>query len=633
MMEQRRNRKSVFEDESANHQIELDLLGINGVSVDPLALHKLRSAGENLPDPNKMKVVVALFCNSEFCTSTGLSQHLKRVGRKGQKNRHEYGVRWGKRSRSSKIKFDAGDLVLSSEDVSCELWIALTDGKGEDKTCVSFPIGFGTLPFHSMIQSNQITTLDIPVEALVNDSSMDEVWESGDDLQRMQAKVGSIYSFNNTENAAIRVRFQCRRKKSKSKNYKKNANSSPLASSLIVTEDQRNLPVVEDITSDKPPEVAPRRKVKQVQNIHDDKDEVGSKQFVPIETSSLVSESAFTMGGVPTSRLDARKGSGNPSGMHVITDEYGGEDFFAAENVANFSAPQSAFITLHRPVPVTPTESAFATQKRKGKDDTCSTESLTRTPRGSEDKRSLCAVRLRDQITSPLEMGEINPHVDEPSELGDSIAGPRKSRRDRQNTSALARLKSNALVPMDESTAGVPSIERSDIPGVIRAKPPLGLSENDINSIASNISRIIKSKKKKGTTANSKMFPTSMLMSCNAFGSFVNYPLEQVKEEMRENHADDVTLSTIETRNSSQIIPWRDAMRAYAAETTSITEESVSGFPPACGLGKNQQVLWDNQATACNIGKANQCLATIHEAAVKNEKDISWWNDVPQGCV
>ena len=122
-------------------------------------------------------------------------------------------------------------------------------------------------------------------------------------------------------------------------------------------------------------------------------------------------------------------------------------------------------------------------------------------------------------------------------------------------------------------------------------------------------------------------------MSCNAFGSFVNYPLEQVKEEMRENHADDVTLSTIETRNSSQIIPWRDAMRAYAAETTSITEETVSGFPPACGLGKNQQVLWDNQAAACNLGKANQCLATIHEAAVKNEKDISWWNDVPQGCV
>lgn len=653
MLELRRGRNrnnDVLVTTETQHEIEIDVLGISGFSVDMsvFAGSTAKKRGVNgVASPDKMKAVIAIFSDGEFCASTGLSNNLKKVWKQSDRSMRshtslkddEFMALWSRRSRSAKVKFDVGDFTSHDHQEPFEVWVALTDGKGEDRTCVSYPIGYGILPFQRVVESKKAILLDLPVigittpkdddsEAGSRASNTENRRNGEDQLQKNQATVGSVYRFDNNGGAMVRLKVQCRRRKQK---VDKKMNN--LISSISKF---RDIPA-----SHHQSESAP---------ILDE--DGGSKTFRPIETSSLVSESAYTLGDVAVNRLTSKAApeqqpqAQNP-GSFFETD-FPPLDFSGNDDSAKpaFTAPQSAFTAIQKidassPSMLTP---SFVTPTRSGirkpvalkatSTPTCSTDSLTKSPNRSEQINGGSATHSQPkEVESPIDLGMIDPTLEEPSELGESRARNRRLRKARKKGSAVVSsggfhyeaADAGSFAQMD-SAAKKDRLANYRIPGEIQTNSRRSSSRTrDDNSQASHVTYVQSIVSKKDAAMNFDQ-------SCGALGNFLEFPTGLVLQKVHQAadnpsvvYDDDQTLSTIETKNSSQIVPWRESVRAYATEAANEDNNKVGTEGVVGGLFDQ-----DNQ---CGFARHNQCLATISEAAARNESSVAgWWNDIPDGC-
>mmetsp|Transcript_23268 Transcript_23268/g.64716 ORF Transcript_23268/g.64716 Transcript_23268/m.64716 type:complete len:586 (-) Transcript_23268:23-1780(-) len=569
MLEIRRNRNRTL-DYSVVHEIhneiEIDVLGISGFSVD---LKKLKATG-GLASPDKMKAVIAIFSEGEFCASTGLSNSLRKVSKQKskvspkEKGLGEYAALWSKQSRAAKVKFDVGEVDANSHQEPFEVWVALTDGKGQNKTCVSYPVGYGALPFDTVAESNKVMLLDLPVVGIptqddgnVAAKAMGPVGDDDEDnLQRTQAAVGSAYCFKDGEDAKIRLKVQCKQRKIRKEQKKM---SSIISSISKFRQD------VPQMSGESDPML----------------DEEGSKRFRPIETSSLRSPSAFTLGEVGASRLPSQTAAPHeePNSSFQFKADFG-SGFPNMPTGPALSGPQSAF----KPHPNA--SSSFALLSKSNPNikapiamkpttpRTISTASMTKTPSSGEQVNEL-----------PVNMGILHPETEEPSELGESRARNRRMRRAKKN--AMDHSKGGLLYeaadahPLNQDSPGRKSL-RVPVEIQTNVKPSTAKERDggDNHSVASV-----------GTAVSVRNGPFDV--SCGAFGTLQVFPngvlwhfnKGQKRSAAAPAYDDDMSLSTIRTRASSQqvVVPWKESVHAYASETGTVSgREKVD---PGNGVG------------------------------------------------
>ena len=643
------------------HEMEIDILGITGITVDRSKLGSgsggggfyKKSSNTGLAAPEKMKAVVAAFSDGQFCASSGLSHQLRKTpsepnnknNKKNGRNAESLIALWSKRSRTSKIKFvlQLDDSISPEEPAIFEIWVALTDGKGENKTCVSFPIGLGTLPIDG--EQNKPFLLDLPMKGLtsmhgkdgeplsVSPPSSSEEFDSfvGEEKKTDQNNhndvlaaptVASVYGLKNHGGSILRLKVQCKRYKNPKKDRRRNRKVSNLQECASHYSDDEG---------------------------NDNNDDEDSKLFRPIETSSLVSDSAYSLGDVVSSRLPTitltnkdRKAS--DFGIHLnelggTIDESQEMDFSDIgslsvddRNGKTFeNGPKSAFTAI------SPSKTAPLT---------CSSTTVGKCESSGKLNQPVGA-------GSPTDLGTLNPMQDEPSELGDSWRIYRKQvppvpemvNADDElelpelqpglsgDSELIRRRKQKELSTQQgqdqqEQETQQQEQQQDQVPMIIRtvsqikgkggsAKRALRHDRPKTSGDGSLVRSIVSTAVKKDDTT------TSCIPYCGIFGPMLRIPITLLTNDAEEelvlrDFDDDHTWSTIETRNSSQIVAWHDSVRSYAAETSSLVGENRafgSAFDPQCVRDIQHYISTNTQGRPSSSSKK------------KGEEGGGWWND------
>ncbi|KAL7566023.1 hypothetical protein ACA910_011042 [Epithemia clementina (nom. ined.)] len=607
------------------HEVEIDVLGITGITVDRSKLAGSSSKKSNgLSVPEKMKAVVAVFSEGHFCASSGLSHHLRKTPSESTSQKQGSLIAlWSKRSRTSKIKFaiQMDQSMTPSDPAIFELWIALTDGKGENKTCVSFPIGLGTLPVDG--EQSKPFHLDLPLSGIAPSNVKDgsgSTAGSNDDLHSHVTgeekkvdennaelpTVGSVYGLKSHDGSILRLRVECKRKKPR--------------------KDRRRTVRLSDLNEDPP------------------SDDEGSKMFRPIETSSLVSESAYSLGDVVSSKLPTKTLDRNRADLGFLLNDIGGIDESQEMDFSDIGSRPSVDKS-GKPLENGPKSAFTAISPGKTAPLTCSTGTIGKSELNSKQKSAM--VRLvPDSSTvadgSPSDLGTLDPKQEEPSELGDSFRIYRKqipAPLGGDDLNYEDELELPNLQPGAPSLLGNPDMSgapppQGHVPLVIRTvsqirgkqtpsrnKRPLGDNRSRA-SAEDSLNRSIVS------TGLKKENSPYCIPYCGVFGPMMKIPINALVKDGEEelvlrDFEDDHTLSTIETRNSSQIIAWHDSVRAYAAETSSIA-------------GDNRGSLFDNQCVRDTQALlARKAAPRSSSGPISNQQDAGWWNDLPNatGCM
>ena len=616
------------------HEMEIDVLGITGITVDRSKLQK--SGGRNaqgIAPPEKMKAVVAVFSEGHFCASSGLSQPLRKTqsepksAAEAKSSRSSEGLiaLWGKRSRTSKIKFaiQMDHSISSSDPAIFEMWIALTDGKGENKTCVSFPIGLGTLPVDG--EQSKPFLLDLPIDGLSPNQkqggdgaasplgSRDEVSSSmsgGEEKKNEERSeeppaVGTVYGLKNHGGAILRLKVECKRKKHK--------------------KDRRRAARLSDLNEDQA------------------SDDEGSKMFRPIETSSLVSESAYSLGDVVSSRLPTKTLDKHKADLNFLLEDIGGIDESQEMDFSDIGS-RSTRPSVDRsgrsgkPFENGPKSAFTAISPSKTAPLTCSTATIGKSDVSGQPGYPL--VRLAPDSTlngSPLDLGTLDPKQEEPSELGDSlrihgkqipVAVEEVSYDDALDLPDLLPGAQSLLGDPDKKPAPGAPQQFEQVPLVIRTvsqirgkrsasrqKRPLGGNRSGGSTDQSLVKSIV-------STAVKKEEMPSCIPYCGVFGPMLRIPLTTLVKDAEgelvlRDFEDDHTWSTIETRNSSQIVAWHDSVRAYAAETTSVS-------------GDNRGLIFDRQCARDTHEFLTKRMTTAKSSSQGTDGG-GWWNDLPGG--